>query len=35
MSFERDQILKTIDGLYEAALKPDLWPTAPDRIGDL
>src|SRR5688572_27052941 len=35
MSFEENQILKTIDGLYEAALNPARWPAALDRVGDL
>jgi DNA-binding CsgD family transcriptional regulator len=35
MSVGDDQLLSTIDTLYEAALQPDLWPTALDKIGDL
>jgi DNA-binding CsgD family transcriptional regulator len=30
-----DGVLTTIGSLYEAALNPDLWPTALDRVGDL
>ena len=30
-----DGVLTAIGGLYEAALKPDLWPTALDGVGDL
>jgi hypothetical protein len=30
-----DEVLTAIGGLYEAAVAPDLWPTALDRVGDL
>ena len=30
-----DEVLTAIGGLYEAAVTPDLWPTALDRVGDL
>ena len=35
MSDGDQKILKAVEGLYEAALTPDRWPVALDRIGDL